>query len=130
MTYFLLGHALELALKSVIIAQGTSEKTLRGISHDLGTATVAAVKAALAGIMELDASDSAQLESLGPFYQAKAFEYLEPGFMSLPSARELRQLTQRLVASISRFVEAPTQQLPPTPTEDRAYDGSLASSLA
>jgi hypothetical protein len=104
-TYYLLGHALELAFKSVLIAHGTSERSLRGIGHDLGAATKAAMKAAPPGIIELDDSDSKRLKRLGHFYQAKAFEYLEPGFMSLPIARELCQLTERLVASIERFVE-------------------------
>ena len=104
-TCFLLGHALELAFKSVLIAHGTSESTLHRIGHNLEAATNAAMKAAPPGVIELDASDSARLERLGPFYQAKAFEYLEPGFMSLPIARELCQLTERLVASIKRFVE-------------------------
>lgn len=104
-TYFLLGHALELAFKSVLIAHGTSEKALRGIGHDLGAATEAAMRAAPAGVIELDASDSARLEHLAPFYQAKAFEYLEPGFMRLPIPRELCQLTERLVVNIKHFVE-------------------------
>lgn len=105
-TYFLLGHALELAFKSVLIAHGTSEGDLRKIGHDLAAAIDAAITAAPAGIIELDVSDSARLRSLGPFYQAKAFEYLEPGFMSLPIARELCQLTERLVASNKCFVES------------------------
>ncbi len=105
-TYFLLGHALELAFKSVLIAHGTSEKALRTIGHDLGAATKAAMKVAPAGVIELDPSDSARLECLGPFYQTKAFEYLEPGFMSLPIALELYQLAEQVVQSIKRFVEA------------------------
>jgi hypothetical protein len=54
----------------------------------------------------MDACESARLERLGSFYEAKAFEYLLPGFMSLATPRELYQLTERLVASIKRFVEA------------------------
>jgi hypothetical protein len=75
-TYFLLGHALELAFKSGLIAHGTSERNLRSIGHDLRVVTDAAVQIAPAGVIQMDASESAQLRSLGPFYEAKAFEYL------------------------------------------------------
>lgn len=104
-TYFLLGHGLELAFKSILIAQGTSESTLRGIGHDLGAATEAAMKVSPPGVIELDASEVSWLQRVGPFYQAKAFEYLEPGSMSLPVARELYELVNRLVGSIQHFVE-------------------------
>jgi hypothetical protein len=105
-TYFLLGHALELAFKSVLIAHGTSERNLRSMDHDLRVVTDAAVQIAPAGVIQMDACESAQLECLGPFYEAKAFEYLLPGFMSLPTPRELYHLAERLAASINRFVEA------------------------
>jgi hypothetical protein len=105
-TYFLFGHALELAFKSVLIARGTSEKALRSIGHDLRAAADAAIEAAPAEVIEMDDSDSARLVRLASFYKAKAFEYLTPGFMSLPVPRELCQFTERLLASIKQFVEA------------------------
>ncbi len=110
-SYYLLGHALELAFKSVLIVHGTSERSLREIGHDLGAAANAAMKAVPPGIIELDASDSVRLERLGTFYQAKAFEYLEPGFMSLPIAQELCHFSEKLVASIRHFVEDSVRSL-------------------
>lgn len=104
-TYFLLGHALELAFKSMLIVHGTSDRTLRSFGHDLCAATEAAVKVSPPGVIDLDGSDVARLRGLDPFYQAKAFEYLEPGFMSLPVARKLCELSDRLVRNIEHFVE-------------------------
>lgn len=37
-TYYLLGHGLELAFKSILIAHGTSERNLREIGHNLAVA--------------------------------------------------------------------------------------------
>src|SRR5262249_25626519 len=36
--HFLFGHALELAFKAVLIAHGTTDKTLRRLGHDLRAA--------------------------------------------------------------------------------------------
>jgi len=104
--HFLFGHAIELAFKSILIANGTSERALRRLGHDLVVTRNAAIAAAPAGLLDCDSGDIARLELLSPYYQAKALEYLEPGFMSLPLARELLALTERLVGSVARYIDA------------------------
>jgi len=104
-TYFLLGHALELAFKSILIAHGTSERTLRNLGHDLIAVVKAATKVLPPGALHLDEHDHARLVGLAPFYRAKHFEYVEPGFKSLPLARDLFDLTQRLVQEIDPVVD-------------------------
>lgn len=103
--HFLLGHALELAFKSVLIAHGTSDRILRTLGHDLAKTRDAAMEVASTGVIELDPADMARLNLLSPYYEAKALEYLEPGFMRLPVARELMPLAERLIESITRSVE-------------------------
>ena len=103
--HFLFGHAIELAFKSVLIANGISERDLRRLGHDLVATRNAAIVVAPAGLLDCDSGDIARLELLSPYYQAKALEYLAPGFMSLPLARELLALTERLVASVARYID-------------------------
>jgi hypothetical protein len=79
---------------------------LRSFGHNLRAAADAAIEAAPPGVIEIDDSDWARVARLDSFYKAKAFEYLMPGFMSLPIPRELCQLTERLIASTQKFVDA------------------------
>lgn len=44
-TYYLLGHSLELAFKSFLLAKGKPHGKLRTIGHDLGWAMKSAVEA-------------------------------------------------------------------------------------
>lgn len=103
-TYFLLGHSLELAFKAILLAHGISERRLRDLGHDLMAVVEAATKVLPTGVLRLNEYDRARFEALAPFYRAKHFEYLEPGFMSLPLPRELFELTHRLVQQIEPLV--------------------------
>lgn len=105
-TYFLLGHALELAFKSVLIAHGSTDAALRKLSHDLTASRNAACEAAPSGPVVLSVDDTDQLELLTPFYRAKALEYVQPGFRRLPIPAKLTELTERLVGKISPYVDS------------------------
>jgi hypothetical protein len=104
--YFLLGHSIELALKAVLIAYGTSERTLRDLGHDLMSVLTAVQDVAPPESFHLDAGDRRRIEATASLYRAKAFEYLQPGFASLPLPRDLFGLAERLVTSIGNLVEA------------------------
>ena len=104
--YLLLGHALELAFKAVIIAHGTTEKVLaKTIRHNLRKAADRAVDVAPAGVILLDDADRARLDLLSGYYRSKGFEYVEPGFVTLPIARELLELAETLTTAISTYVQ-------------------------
>lgn len=46
----------------------------------------------------------------GPVHQVKAFEYVEPGRMTLPVAEKLLELKDRVVGDCSRHVDAYVRQ--------------------
>lgn len=92
--HFLVGHAIELALKAAITSVGTTEEHLRNkIGHDLGRALRAADMVS-ESLSELDRQNIAVLDAV---YRAKALEYVEPGYMSLPALPGLIELTERIV---------------------------------
>lgn len=104
-TYFLYGHALELAFKALLIVHGISEGELRGIGHDLNQARNAAVSVVPARSNPMDLQDAARIDLLAAYYEAKALEYVEIGFMRLPLLPELRDTTKKLVDAAVDYVE-------------------------
>ena len=103
--YFLCGHALELAYKSVLIVRGTTDRALRKLGHDLRACVQAAVS--LVNDNAVAPSDElvGVLELLAPFYSAKALEYIEPGFRRLPLPADTVRITSTSVRSIRNWVE-------------------------
>ena len=102
--YFLVGHSLELALKSVLIVDGTSERRLKKIGHDLVECLKEARSALPEDIVGLGAEEAACFELIAPFYKAKAFEYLKPGFRELPLPGDAVELAAQLVDRIQPWV--------------------------
>jgi len=100
--YFLIGHGLELAIKSLLILGGTTERQLRGIGHDLVEARRRVVPPFKEVVTRL-LSDLT--ETLNPIYAAKGFEYLQPGFGRVPIYHEIRGQVIADVGAIRGLVE-------------------------
>lgn len=94
---FLLGRAIELALKAYLISQGTTEKELRTIGHNLERAFDAA---AAKGFRMAGGNDQARSEWLGLLndnYSTKLFEYpLVRGYVLL-NLRTIRNMVTRIL---------------------------------
>lgn len=100
--YFLIGHGIELAFKALLILDGTTEKCLRSIGHDLVRA-LASVPESSRGLVTPSLSYLA--EWLGPMYAGKEFEYLKVGGASVPIYRDIRGPVLEDIANIKRYVE-------------------------
>lgn len=93
-TNFLLGRALELALKAILRADGMPAKVLarRRYGHDL-CALVQECRARSIDVVDPMVPDSAWgLQRLSEAYNTKELEYQEHGHFSAPSLRLLRRL--------------------------------------
>ena len=104
-TYFLLGHALELSWKAVLMVDGVTERDLRRIGHDLQEAWSRAESVAGFGI-PLSPEVGAVLDMIGDPYQAKSLEYLEPGYYSLPEVAPACSAVRDHMCSVADWVEA------------------------
>lgn len=103
--YFLCGHALELAFKAVLIVEGTSEKRLRTIGHDLNQAMTRALAFAGGTLATLGRSEQARVRLLSALYEEKGLEYVAPGAVQLPRLSELLRDTAAVVAEIEAWVD-------------------------
>lgn len=102
-TYFLLGHALELAWKSVLIAEGVTEKELRNIGHDLRAARDGAEV-----VLGKDQPSRGEVfhltEMIADYYSAKALEYLMTGYYSLPEAAQAASAVSTYVRAVDDWI--------------------------
>ena len=89
-TYLLLGHGIEVTLKSVLRAHGSSLDDLRNvIRHNLDKAAERVVALDLDPLSGFVASNARLVRMLNPYYHAKFSEYRVAGFKSLPPTEEL-----------------------------------------
>jgi hypothetical protein len=98
-TMYLLGHSLELAFKSFLLAIGKSHDDLKAIGHDLKRAMKSVVDAGLSEVYCLSEKDNAVVAMLNQYYQAKEFEYRVTGFKTYPTTDDLIGLLDGLLHS-------------------------------
>ena len=104
-TYFLWGHAIELALKSALKLGGTDDKSLKRIGHDLVCA-VEQVKL-LPQAEFLSPKLVEIVERLNPYYSAKEFEYYNgPKAVSLPELLPVAEAVDKLIKDLDRDYRA------------------------
>jgi len=97
-TYFLLGHGIEVSLKSVLLANGSSLDELRkNLGHDLDKAVERVIALDLDPRSGFVASNASRVQMLNPYYRAKVFEYRVTGTMRLPPEGEIAALLFGLV---------------------------------
>lgn len=96
-TYYLLGHAIELALKAMLLADGVSLDDLKNkYGHNLMRCARSVMERGepFAGIIQgkLD-----EIELLNVYYQAKEFEYWVTGFKTYPRPEALIEFLDSLL---------------------------------
>lgn len=99
--YYLLGHALELALKAYLLEKGKSlvhvKHTLR---HDLGRCLAEAEDAGLSTMVALSDADRELIRVLNALYSDKQFEYIETGAKTFPMFGSLQVVIRRVLIGV------------------------------
>jgi hypothetical protein len=97
-TYFLLGHGIEVTLKSVLRAHGSSlEELRRDLGHNLERAANRVVKLNIDPLSRFVAINVRLVKMLNPYYSAKAFEYRDTGSMFPPPTEKLAEFLSQLL---------------------------------
>jgi hypothetical protein len=103
--YFLVCHGIELTLKSVLFAHGTSEGNLRRIGHDLVKALESARAVPESGVDAIPPADLDVINAAAGYYGGKEFEYVIPGAKQLPRLADLADAARRLVERVEPNVD-------------------------
>jgi len=84
--YFLVGHAIELALKAFLFSRGLSISRLRSreYGHNLARLLTEARRRKLGNLVKLAQSEVVSVRLLDEMYSAKEFEYSANGVRGLP----------------------------------------------
>jgi hypothetical protein len=102
--YFLFCHAIELALKSYILAAGGDQKELKTIRHDLQKAYD---RARALGYKPTDPSVPDIVETLDPYHKDYTFRYKDKtGLQILPNADELADAVKSMLNQIEPITRA------------------------
>ena len=95
---YLLGHAIELALKAYLLEHGaTLEHTKRDLGHNLVACLAEAEAAGLTDKMGLDDDDRELIAAFNNLYADKQFEYIETGPKNFPAFRLLQPFAESLL---------------------------------
>lgn len=108
-SYFLYGHALELTLKSFLVSQGSNNKKLKRIGHDLGRALRSASRHAPFKNIPVSDRDRVVIAGLAGYYRDKEFEYLITGYKRLPLLEDVRDVCERMQRQVKPLIWAAVQ---------------------
>ena len=106
--YYLFCHGIELTLKAFLVSKGTTDRSLRGIGHDLEAALAAC--RAYSDFPALSAVEEEVLVWINAYYSVKEFEYLFTGFKSLPNFTNVRELALGLADRLEPLVHTAARQ--------------------
>ena len=106
--WFLIGHALELAYKSILTNLGATERSLKNIGHDLAKCRRQTNIRFPGDFGQLEEPGTDEIIAmLGPYYKAKAFEYHATGTYRLPNNLvQAATITSATVGNIAVWVKA------------------------
>ena len=110
-TYYLYGHAIELALKSMLIHRGYSENDVRKIGHNLKEAWDKVVENGLGSELDDRAEIMQTIELINVYYKAKELEYIVPGGKQYPSISRVHDVAEKLIYAVGKNVDIPKAQL-------------------
>lgn len=117
--YFLVGHAIELALKGFLASTGISIEELRkrAYGHDLTALIDEAMRRKLESLVQLNAREIAAITTLNEMYGAKELEYLVDGVRALPhysvAHATATKLCEGLLPHCRRLASNPPDYPPP-----------------
>ena len=111
---FLIGHALELAYKAVLVVNGATETDLKSrLGHDLVGCRRGVQACCPELLKDLEESGTDEIVgSIGPYYQTKAFEYSRTGIYSgLPAPPDqVATIVAGTVGNIQKWVRSRVRQ--------------------
>ncbi len=93
---FLLLHALELHLKAFLFSQGSADKELRAISHDLLACLRACHECGFRKHVSLSWREHMQIARVNRYYKSKELEYFVPRAKSFGSIEKLAGVVGRV----------------------------------
>ena len=105
--FFLSGHAIELALKSFLLARGTSISELRSrkYGHDLAALVVEARRRKLGNEVPLSQPELEAMHLLNECYSAKELEYAITGYRRMPSYALVHAVASKLCTGLQGYVQ-------------------------
>lgn len=97
---FLLLHALELHLKSYLIARGHTDQQLRAIGHDLTKGLRACFQNDLASHVQFSWRELIQIARINKYYKSKELEYFVPRAKNFGNVERLAEIVDRVSRGI------------------------------
>ncbi len=97
---FLLVHALELHLKSYLLARGHTSKQLRAIGHDLTKGLRACFQNDLALHVQFSWQELIQIARINKYYKSKELEYFVPRAKNFGNVERLAEVVDRVSRGI------------------------------
>jgi HEPN domain-containing protein len=110
-TYYLYGHSIELALKSMLIYKRYSEKDKRKIGHNLKEAWGKAMEEGLGQELENPTEIAQTIELINPYYEDKELEYIVPGGRRYPLISRMHHVSEKLIYAVGKSINIPKSQL-------------------
>ena len=103
-TYYLVGHSIELALKSFLLAKGYKITELRKkYGHNLEALLAEARRRKLGRHVKLSRNEDKAIKLLSKTYYKKEFEYMEYGNYNLPEYWYIHKVAQKLVKNLEYY---------------------------
>ena len=104
--YYLIGHSIELSLKSYLYSKGYTEKTLRHpkkFGHNLSNLLAECRRRKLGREVKLTRYEIKAINVLSDTYKSKKFEYIEYGTYRAPKYFFIRDVAEKLVNGLRRY---------------------------
>jgi len=100
--YYLVGHSIELSLKSFLLCRGVSPKKLssREFGHKLNALRAEASRRKLGIEVALTKQEKATIDYFSGTYASKSHEYFATGSMRLPRYSDLHAVATKLVEAL------------------------------
>jgi len=113
---FLVGHAVELALKSYLLARDVGLREIRkDYGHGLRRSLRKAKELGLTALVKLSEEDHHALFLLDDLYSSKQLQYIVTGQKSFPAFGSLERVALKLIHAVSAEVGWHTRNLPHVP---------------
>jgi hypothetical protein len=109
---YLVGHAIELALKAFILKKGASLSDLRGYGHQLEVLWTKATSVGLGDLVSLRDEERSALVLLDDLYSTKQLEYIVTGSKTFPVHGPLEAAALKIVNAIAPAAGYPNNRLP------------------
>jgi hypothetical protein len=104
--YYLLGHSLEVGIKSFILSKGANQKCLRDIGHDLIKAVEWSKPCGIESYFTFSNEQVEMIMLLNKYYKTKEFEYRKTGNKTFPDAVEFASMIKSLLEAIKPVCRA------------------------